>query len=452
MKHWYRAVAITAMAALSVGALSACAPQKSSGSSDQQTADVVTDISKLPKQTLTVWDQESRGGQNEQMEKLNKKFQEKYPNIQIKRVSKSYDDLTTTLALALSGDEGPDVAQTDNARSMMGKFVSAKQLVSLEPWAKAYGWDKNYSADILNYARYSADGKDFGTGNLYGLPQVGESVGIYYAPSELKKYGLEAPKTWEEFTKELQTIKDKGGTPLMLGNVEQWPGIHVWGVVEGANEKANTIRTLGFGNKGASWKTEGNTKAAETLANWAKRGYFNEGFNGLDYESVWQSFSKKEGVFLIAGSWLAPDLKAGMKDDVKFILPPKSENVDKTQTTGGTGLPFTISTKAKDKNVAAAYIDFITNQDAMKVLAETGNVPINNTASYVGAKTDVTADVLTAFEELTTKGNVLPYMNYASPTMDKDLGAALQSLLAGESTPEKFIETMEGHYTKAIQR
>ena len=83
MKHWYRAVAITAMAALSVGALSACAPQKSSGSSDQQTADVVTDISKLPKQTLTVWDQESRGGQNEQMEKLNKKFQEKYPNIQI---------------------------------------------------------------------------------------------------------------------------------------------------------------------------------------------------------------------------------------------------------------------------------------------------------------------------------------------------------------------------------
>ena len=335
---------------------------------------------------------------------------------------------------------------------MMGKFVSAKQLVSLEPWAKAYGWDKNYSKDILNYARYSADGKDFGTGNLYGLPQVGESVGIYYAPSELKKYGLDTPKTWEEFTEDLQTIKDKGGTPLMLGNVEQWPGIHVWGVVQGANENADTVRTLGFGNQGTSWKSKGNKKAAETLETWAKNGYFNEGFNGLDYDSVWQSFSKKEGVFLIAGSWLAPDLQAAMKDDVKFMLPPMSKNMDKVQTTGGTGLPFTISSKAKDKNVAAAYIDFITNKDAMKILAETGNVPINDTASYVGNKTDVTADVLTAFEELTTKGNVLPYMNYASPTMDKDLGAALQRLLAGESNPDKFIETMEGHYTKAIQR
>ena len=207
-----------------------------------------------------------------------------------------------------------------------------------------------------------------------------------------------------------------------------------------------------MGNQGTSWKSEGNKKAAETLETWAKNGYFNEGFNGLDYDSVWQSFSKKEGVFLIAGSWLAPDLQAAMKDDVKFMLPPMSKNMDKVQTTGGTGLPFTISSKAKDKNVAAAYIDFITNKDAMKILAETGNVPINDTASYVGNKTDVTADVLTAFEELTTKGNVLPYMNYASPTMDKDLGAALQRLLAGESNPDKFIETMEGHYTKAIQR
>ena len=71
MKHWQRTVAITAMAALSIGALGGCAPQKSSESSDQKTTEIVTDISKLPEQTLTVWDQESRGGQNEQIEKLN---------------------------------------------------------------------------------------------------------------------------------------------------------------------------------------------------------------------------------------------------------------------------------------------------------------------------------------------------------------------------------------------
>lgn len=48
MKHWQRTVAITAMAALSIGALGGCAPQKSSESSDQKTTEIVTDISKLP--------------------------------------------------------------------------------------------------------------------------------------------------------------------------------------------------------------------------------------------------------------------------------------------------------------------------------------------------------------------------------------------------------------------
>ena len=50
--------------------------------------------------TLTVWDQEVRGGQRRQIETLNEQFQEKYPNVTIKRVAKSFTDLNTTLKLA----------------------------------------------------------------------------------------------------------------------------------------------------------------------------------------------------------------------------------------------------------------------------------------------------------------------------------------------------------------
>ena len=38
---------------------------------------------------LTVWDQEVRGGQNKQIQRLNAEFQAKYPNVTIKRVAKS---------------------------------------------------------------------------------------------------------------------------------------------------------------------------------------------------------------------------------------------------------------------------------------------------------------------------------------------------------------------------
>lgn len=444
---------VAAVAVTGVMALAACAPgtggnaSQSDESGQSSSTEVETDISSLPAQTLTVWDQEVRGGQNEQMEQLNAAFMKKYPNITIKRVSQSFDDLQTTLRLALTGNDAPDVVEANNGRNTMGQFVAAGQLVCLDPWKTAYGWDKEYSESILQYSSYSSDGTTFGEGCVYGLPQVGEAVGIYYSKSKLEKLNLQVPTTWEEFATQLATIKADGETPLELGNVEKWPALHDFGVVQGAHVDAATVRTLGFGNAGASWDTPENIAAATELQGWAKDGYFNDGFNGVDYDTVWQNFAKGSGVYLIAGSWLAPDLKSAMGDDVAFMLPPKAEGMDKVQTTGGTGLPFAMTSAAKDKNVAAAYIDFITNADAMKVLADTGNVPVNDTATYAKEQTGVVADVMNVFDEVTTQGNVLPYLDYATPTFDQVLGDALQSLLDSKTTPQQFVDTLETAYT-----
>lgn len=431
------------------GALAACTPGASTpGVSGTAPVQVTTDISSLPEQTLVVWDQEVRGGQNEQIDRLNTAFMRKYPNITIERNSQSFDDLQTTLRLALTGDDAPDVVEANNGRNTMGQFVAAGQLMALDPWIEAYGWDSSYSPSILSYSSYSEDGTTFGEGKLWGLPQVGESVGIYYSPSRLAELGITLPTTWEELVASLRTIKDAGKTPLMLGNVEKWPALHVFGPVQGAHVNAQTIRALGFGNAGASWSTPENLAAATELQGWATSGYFNEGFNGVDYDAVWQDFSTGTGVYLIAGSWLAPDLASVMGEDVRFMLPPKSEAMSKVATTGGTGLPFAITSAAKDPNVAAAYIDFITNADAMKVLAETGNVPVNDTASFTTDATSVVNDVMNAFEEVTTEGEVLPYLDYATPTFDQVMGDALQTLLDGRSTPQEFLDTLEASYTQ----
>ena len=66
--------------------------------------------------TLTVWDQEVRGGQEAQIKRLNAAFQAKYPNVKIKRVAKSFTDLNATLKLAVSGDRAPDVVQANQGR------------------------------------------------------------------------------------------------------------------------------------------------------------------------------------------------------------------------------------------------------------------------------------------------------------------------------------------------
>ena len=326
----------------------------------------------------------------------------------------------------------------------MGQFVASDQIVCLDDYSEAYGWEDRFG-DILSYSSYSDDAATFGEGCVYGLPQVGETIGIYYSQSKLDELGLEYPESWEELEEQLPQIVEAGEVPLVLGNIDKWPAIHVFGAIQGQYEDAENIRTLGFGNPGGEWDTDGNREAAAQMQDWANEGYFNSGVNGEDYDQVWQDFANGEGVYLIAGSWLAADLSVAMGDDVRFALPPS----EGPTTTGATGLPFAVTSAAEDNDVAAAYIDFITSDEAMQILAETGNVPVLNASQFTDSADQVVADVMTAFDELVSDGNIVPYLDWATPTMDQVMGDALQNLLAGRSTPEEFVTTIGDAYNEA---
>ena len=135
------------------------------------------DISKAGDVTLTVWDQEVRGGQRKQIEQLNKEFQEKYPNVKIERVAKSFEDLIKTVKLAASGSDAPDVVEANQGRPIMGEMVKAGLIRPVTDYAEVYGWADRYSPLLLDLNKFSPDGKEFGSGELYGLSQMGEIVG-----------------------------------------------------------------------------------------------------------------------------------------------------------------------------------------------------------------------------------------------------------------------------------
>ena len=448
MTRRYTTVAVLVGASLTAVA---CAPGGGSGGEESTTSkaasEVETDPAAMGDITLTVWDQEVRGGQDKQMKALNAAFEKKYPNITIKRVSRSFDDLTKTLRLALTGDDAPDVVQANNTRSQMGQFVKAKQIINLDPYAEAYGWRDRYPESVQSVVSYSPDAKTFGEGSIFGLPQVGEVVGIFYDKKMMEDLGIEQPKTWAQFEEALATAKEAGETPLVLGNIEKWPAVHVFGALQGRYTDAETIRTLGYGRPGASWTDEGNEQTGATLVDWVDKGYFNEGFNGEGYDAAWQSFSKGDGLFLIAGSWLQSDLYAAMKDDVGFMLPPVEKEGDTPVTTGGSGLPFAVTSKAENPDAAAAYIDFITNDDAMDVLAENGNMPVVGTAERKAAD-PLGDEIFAAFGEVSEKDGLTPYLDWATPTMGDTMGAGLQDMLAGKKDPKAAMETIEADYAE----
>lgn len=445
----FRLVGAVALA----GALSltACAPGASngngtpSGTDDASPAAVNTDIAGLGDIELVVWDQEVRGSQNDALVALNKAFEDKYPNVTIKRTSQANEDLQQQIALALGGNEVPDVMQVNNARGDMGQYVTAGTLTDLTPYADAYGWGDRFPASVLSKTRYSADGKTFGDGNLYGLPQTGEVVGIFYSQAKLDKLGVKAPTTWDEYFAALDAAKAAGEQPMVLGNIDQWPALHVFGPLQANYVPAEQIVALGMGNAGATWVDDANKEAMTQFAKWGSEGYFGSSPNGTDYDAAWADFTKGTGVFLPGGSWLGTDMEAVMGADLRFMAPPPGVDGD-LATTGGTGIPFGIPAKAKNVDAAAAYIDFITTNEAMKVIAENGGMPVLDTAELAPAD-GVQHDIFTAFANVSEQGTLLPYLDYATPTFADTAGQGLQEVLGGQRTPEQVLEAFEDDYS-----
>jgi raffinose/stachyose/melibiose transport system substrate-binding protein len=435
-----------AVAVVSAGA--ACAPGQDKGpATEKKASDVKTDISGLGDVTLTVWDQEVRGGQAKQIAALNTAFEKKYPNVTIARTKRSFSDLQRTLRNAITSDKAPDVVQANNGRNDMGAFVQNGLLQSLDGYAKAYGWDSRFPASIRSLSSYSDDGKVFGKGSLWGLPQVGEVVGVWYNKSKLEQLGLQVPKTTQEFEAALKKAKAAGELPIQFGDLDGWPGIHEFGFVQNQFVPRDDIRALGFGQDGASWTSAENTQAAQTFSDWVKAGYFTKDFNGVGYDPSWQDFAKGNGVFLVSGTWLQADLTDAMKDNVGFFLPPVGATGD-LAVTGGTGLPFAITDASKQPDVAAAYIDFITSDDAMKMIEDAGNLPVHGATS--SGVTGAAADVINAWNTAGQQDALVPYLDYATPGFYDLLTAQVQKLGNGSVDDKQFLSTLQDEYSSFV--
>jgi raffinose/stachyose/melibiose transport system substrate-binding protein len=395
--------------------------------------------------TLSVWDQEVRPGQAAAMKKLNAQFEKAYPNIKIKRTAKSFTDLQATLKLAASGPNPPDVVEANNGYSAMGPLVQAQLLMPLDAYSQKYGWRSRYSTGILRMNRFTRDGKSFGRGSLFGLPMTGEVVGVYYNKAKLRELGLKVPASFAAFEAALAKAKDAGETPIQFGNLDKWPGIHTYEEPMLQFVSKDFARSWIFGSGGRSFANAGTRLAATKVQEWARKGYFTDGYAGLGYDPSSAQFGKGEGVFVITGSWQTALFKKALGKDVGFfLLPPRAGR--SLSTLGGEGLPWSISSKSKNPDAAATYLNFLTRSQNAQTIIGSGQLPAMKGAVKVPA--GVETDVYRAWTTANTRDAIVPYLDWATPTMYDTITASIQKLMAGKSTPAAFVSEVQKDYAK----
>ncbi len=170
--------------------------------------------------------------------------------------------------------------------------------------------------------------------------------------------------------------------PIQFGNNDAFPGIHEYAVIQDQLSSVNELTDFIFGPQGnqLSFDTPGNLQAATTLQDWAQKGYFTPGFGGGGYDTAVANFAKGQGLFMITGNWIVANLGADNRNFGFFLMPPLQAG-GLPVATGGAGFPLAITTGSTHPDVAAAYIDWMTSDDASDLLLPAGQIPLHTGAS-----------------------------------------------------------------------
>ena len=158
------------------------------------------------------------------------------------------------------------------------------------------------------------------------------------------------PKTITEFEAMLPTIKASGMLPIAYGDVEKSPGIHIYGITQAAIAGEQAVTDLVTAKSGA-WTDEPSVKAAQTIQDWATKGYSRAPRN-LPHDAL-ADFGKGSRPFVIT----APGSAQGDQDLGADAASSRwAGRVDTPVTTAASDWPGHHTGSSTD--VASAYIDF----------------------------------------------------------------------------------------------
>ncbi|MDA3958899.1 ABC transporter substrate-binding protein [Oceanispirochaeta sp.] len=146
-------------------------------------------------------------------EEVIKMFSEEYPDKQVIHSIVAHEDFKQAIRAYLSSSTPPDLL-TWFAGNRARFFIDKGLIMDISDVWEEQGWNETYAKGWQSMS--SVDGKK------YFLPTSWYWWAVYYRPSVFEKYGLEAPKSWDEFMDVCDTLVANGVKPFAIGTKYRW--------------------------------------------------------------------------------------------------------------------------------------------------------------------------------------------------------------------------------------
>lgn len=404
---------------LVIGILSGCS--SSSTDSSEESVDEKVTI------TFSFWGDPK---QVEDTERILKKFEEKYPDINVDTWHAPWDNYFEKIQTRWAANESPDVMFLTDIPNYASKGV----LKPLDDEIEEDGFElDNYNEAMLNAFTYDDE--------LYGLPRDNDTKVFFYNKELFDEENIPYPEkdwTWDDFNELAQKLtKKQNGKTTQYGVAFEpdWWRLWVWG--NGGklfNDPINPSKT-------EMTQPEG-VETIEFLSNLMREGYAPSYENQSDSSKISQLFMNNQVAIAFGNHALIPQMEDTDNLDWDIVGMPRVEGKEPVNSGGGAG--YVISDDTEEFDASFKLWKFLLGEEGQTEFLKAGNmVPASKEAQesdeFLKDK-DYDAEV---FVEETShaypEAPVFPEWTEAS----QKFNSAFESVWIGETDADETLEEVE---------
>ncbi|MEU9061669.1 extracellular solute-binding protein [Streptomyces sp. NPDC048430] len=382
--------------------------------------------------TVTWWDTSNVGSEDKVFKKIAEGFEKKHPKVDVKYVNVPFGEAQNKFKNAAQANSGaPDVIRSEVAWTP--EFADLGYLAPLDGTAALKD-----EGDFLEQAAASTEYK----GKTYAVPQVIDSMGIFYNKKMFKDAGVEPPAKIADLKSIAKKIKEKTGkTGLYLRGDDSYYFLSfLYG--EGGD-------LVDAGSKTVTVDNAEGTKAFGVVKDLVDSGAAKtDATDG--WENMMSSFKNGDVAMMINGPWAVADTLTGKEFTDKANLgistvPAGSAAQGAPQ--GGHNLG--VYAGSKNLDASYAFVEYMTSVETQAQTAGELNLLPTRTSAYA-KKEAVDSEIVQFFKPVVETAVERPWIPETG-SLFAPLNVEYTKVLTGQTTPEKAAKATGDSYRKLLK-
>jgi raffinose/stachyose/melibiose transport system substrate-binding protein len=277
----------------------------------------------------------------------------------------------------------------------------------------------------------------------YFIPYEIISSGFHYNENAFKEYGIEPPKTWDEFIKVNEKLKSEGIASLAQdGNIDFYNAYYFYWLVERLMGPGALLEAAGD-KTGETWKQPGYLEAAKKVQELVDNGYFADGYKGSQYPAAQTAWASGDAGMILNGSWLSSETaKYSSEDFVYKAFPfPEIEGGKGSYDQAELYLIGWVAPKGSNKEAVQDFLAFAMQKKYQeKIVSDTKNISTRKDLEAPAALEDFREIVVNA----SSYHKEYDGLQAEYPQWWKTVFLPLDDqLVFGEITAEEFIKELQ---------